>query len=76
VQEKPIGTTARACGRIGIAAQCTPVIYDFEPALPPKKSGLLKKDDRITEINGEKLYDANGIYTFIKDHPALNTHSR
>lgn len=54
--------------QIGIMPQCTAVISKVDPGTPADKAGL-KKDDRILEINGEKLYDPTGIYVYMKDHP-------
>ncbi len=45
------------------------MVGGFEKDSPVEKAGQLKKDDRILEINGEKLYDPTGIYVYIKNHP-------
>lgn len=54
---------------IGIGPATSTIVAKVEPDSAAAKAGL-QKDDIITAVNGQKLYSPDGIYDYIKDHPA------
>jgi regulator of sigma E protease len=71
VPEKAHWWNRKGLRQIGIAPAFTPVVAKVMPDSPAQKAGL-QTNDRLTEINGEKIYDVLGIYEYMKAHPATS----
>ena len=72
IQQKAHWWNRAGLRQIGVSPQYTPVVFGFEKDSPYDNPDKLKKGDRITEINGQKLYDPEGIYVYIKEHPGID----
>jgi regulator of sigma E protease len=53
---------------IGIGPSTSSIVAEVQPDTAGAKAGL-RKDDKITAINGQMLYSPDGIYEYAKDHP-------
>jgi regulator of sigma E protease len=69
VPEKTNWWNRKGLRQIGIDAAGTPMVGKVLPSSPAEKAGL-RANDIITAINGEKLFDAIGIYDYARKHPA------
>ncbi len=73
VEAKPIIPATRAWMRKGlrqieIFPAETPLVAGVERGTPAEKAGL-QRGDLITGINGQPLYELNGIDDFVRQHP-------
>ena len=68
IPEKAHWWNRKGLRQIGIAPAVTPVVESVTPGTPAGAAGL-QPGDLLTAINGEKLYDAGGIYDYARHHP-------
>lgn len=58
----------RGLRKIGMSPKATPMIAELEPGGAAEKAGL-KVNDLIVGINGEKIFDDDGIFAYATKHP-------
>ncbi|MEA3209708.1 MAG: regulator of sigma protease [Chthoniobacter sp.] len=68
IPEKANWWNRKGLRQIGIGPAVSAVIAKVEPNTPAAAAGL-KDGDVVTAVNGQKLYDAEGIYEFATAHP-------